>query len=79
MDEGSFKTLTGEDAEGAAVDVGKNKILFLALDNSGSMSGAPINALKMGAQLIGDKYFESEQPPFEQLHVYTYNNSASGF
>lgn len=40
------------------VNPGKNKILIQALDVSGSMSGAPITALKLGAELIGEKYFE---------------------
>jgi hypothetical protein len=61
--EADFNNLTGQDGA-ADVEIGKNKILVLALDNSGSMSGAPIEALREGAQLIGEKYFGSEQRPF---------------
>ena len=44
--------LTGETGKADLTDVhepGKNKLLILALDVSGSMAGAPINALKLGA------------------------------
>lgn len=39
--EPDFKNLTGQNEE-ADASIGKNKILIQALDNSGSMSGAPI-------------------------------------
>jgi uncharacterized protein with von Willebrand factor type A (vWA) domain len=58
----------------AAANPGKNKVLIQCLDTSGSMSGSPIEALKLGAKLIGDKYFDAEERPFEQFHTYLYNN-----
>ena len=54
---------------------GKNKILICAYDISGSMSGSPTTALKMGAQLIGDKYYGAEQRPFEQFFTILYNHT----
>ena len=71
--EADYKNLTGEDE--AEVNIGKNKILIQALDNSGSMSGAPIQALKVGAQLIGEKYYNAEQRPFDQFHTMIYNSN----
>ena len=41
------------------------------------MSGAPIEALKVGAQLIGEKYYNAEQRPFEQFHTMVYNNACT--
>ena len=38
--EADYQQMTGQ--EEAKHDIGKNKILVQALDNSGSMSGAPI-------------------------------------
>ena len=72
--EADYKKLSGEE-EAANVSIGKNKILIQALDNSGSMSGAPIQALKVGAQLIGEKYYNAEQRPFDQFHTMIYNNN----
>ena len=54
---------------------GRNKILICAYDISGSMSGSPTTALKMGAQLIGDKYYGAEQRPFEQFFTILYNHT----
>ena len=71
--EADYKTLSG-DEEAANASIGKNKILIQALDNSGSMSGSPIQALKVGAQLIGEKYYNAEQRPFDQFHTMIYNN-----
>ena len=64
MNEAEFNNLTGK-VEDADRNIGKNKILIQALDNSGSMSGAPIEALKIGANLIGEKYYNAEERPFE--------------
>ena len=36
------------------------------------MYGEPIEALKLGAQLIGNKYFEGEERPFEYFFTYLY-------
>ena len=57
--EESFNALTAGGDKGPAAP-GKNKMLIQALDVSGSMSGAPTTALKLGAKLIGQRYFESE-------------------
>ena len=64
VNEAEFNNLTGK-VEDADRNIGKNKILIQALDNSGSMSGAPIEALKIGANLIGEKYYNAEERPFE--------------
>lgn len=63
------------------VHVGKNKIMIQALDTSGSMSGAPIEALKLGAKFIGEKYYENEpnQRPFEEFITMDYNSSVTTF
>ena len=54
MPEDAFKVITGQNEEDAQKqNPGKNKILIQALDNSYSMSGSPIEALKLGAQMIG--------------------------
>ena len=36
--------------------------------------GEPITALKHGAQLIGEKYFEGDERPFEHFHTYLYRS-----
>ena len=36
------------------------------------MCGKPIEALKHGAQLIGEKYFEGDERPFERFYTYLY-------
>ena len=53
---------------------GQNKVLIQCLDTSGSMSGSPIEALKLGAKIIGEKYYDAEERPFEQFHIYLYNS-----
>ena len=65
--EADYQRMTGQEGAQQQVDIGKNKILVQALDNSGSMSGAPIEALKIGAELIGEKYYNAEQRPFEKF------------
>mmetsp|Transcript_46318 Transcript_46318/g.61316 ORF Transcript_46318/g.61316 Transcript_46318/m.61316 type:complete len:82 (+) Transcript_46318:60-305(+) len=47
--EDTFNALTGEENAQVNNSIGKNKILLQALDISGSMSGSPTTALKMGA------------------------------
>ena len=37
------------------------------------MKGDPIEALKVGAQLIGEKYYSAEQRPFEKFYTILYN------
>ena len=74
--------LTGEAGKVNLTDVhepGKNKLLILALDVSGSMAGAPINALKLGAKEIGERYFAEEKPPYERMTVLLYNNRIEQF
>lgn len=46
-----------------------------ALDTSGSMSGSPIEALKLGALAIGKEYYEAESRPFEKFITMDYNSS----
>ena len=75
MNEAMFNNLSGLE-DGAAADPGKNKILIQCLDNSGSMSGSPLEALKVGAQLIGEKYYGGDHRPFEQFHTIIYNSNA---
>ena len=85
MPEDDYTRLTNP--EGGAADgqparinqrPGANKILIQALDTSGSMSGAPIRALKEGAMIIGEKLFQGEERAFEQFYTFTYNNNATG-
>ena len=75
VDEADYNNLTGQADAAVDQNIGKNKILIQALDNSGSMSGAPIDALKVGALLIGEKYYNAEQRPFDQFHTMIYNNN----
>ena len=80
MTEQEYERLTTERGDDVAQrNIGKNKILVQALDNSGSMAGAPIEALRIGAQLIGERYYGAEPRPFEQFHTFTYNENAVGF
>jgi hypothetical protein len=39
------------------------------------MQGEPIKVLKHGAQLIGEKYFEGEERPFERFYTYLYRTN----
>ena len=80
MTEEEYERLTTERGDDVAQrNIGKNKILVQALDNSGSMAGAPIDALRIGAQLIGERFYGAEPRPFEQFHTFTYNENAVGF
>ena len=79
MPEADYLRLTGQDEIQQAESIGKNKMLVMALDNSGSMRGAPIEALKVGAQLIGEKYYNSEQRPFDHFYTMVYNNKCTGY
>ena len=54
-------------------------MLIQALDTSGSMSGAPTVALKLGAKMIGKKYFEAQDRPFEKFTTILYNNKVDTF
>jgi hypothetical protein len=40
------------------MDPGKGKMLIVALDRSGSMSGSPFTALKEASKLVGKAIFE---------------------
>ena len=71
--------MTGADAAVEQRDIGKNKILIQCLDTSGSMSGSPIEALKEGAILIGRRYYEAEQRPFEEFITMEYNSNCTDF
>ena len=70
-----------EISEGAdgPVSTGKNKILVQALDISGSMYGQPMQALKVGAQLIGDKYFGAEEKPFDKFITILHDHNIEAF
>lgn len=76
MLEDTFNALTGKNGDDK---IGKDKILVQCLDVSGSMAGAPLKALKMGAQLIGEKYFEAEEKPFEAFHTFLYSDKCKSF
>ena len=58
----------------SGVKSNKGKVLIQCLDRSGSMSGRPIEAVKMGAIKIGEAVLESEQSPFEEFITLTYDN-----
>ena len=72
-------TGANEDAVAQNRDIGKNKMLIQALDTSGSMSGAPIEALRIGATLIGQRFFEADQRPFEQFITMEYNSDVTTY
>ena len=38
-----------------------------------------MDALKIGAQLIGEKYYGAEERPFQKFQTYIYNSDCSGF
>ena len=78
MAEEAFKAITEGDQVKDA-NTGKNKILIQCLDTSGSMSGAPIEALKLGSNIIGDKYYNAEVRPFEKFITMTYNSYVDSF
>ena len=52
------------------------KTLILCLDKSGSMAGTPINSLKEGSLMIGQKVL-ADPPLFEQLITITFDSSAN--
>ena len=54
-------------------------MLVQCLDTSGSMSGAPMTALKEGSKLIGEKYWNAEEHPFEKFYTIDYNSQATMF
>ena len=79
MAEDAFNALCEAQGEGVEQEPGKNKILVQALDVSGSMSGAPTTALKMGAKLIGQKFFSSDVRPFNRFQTILYNDQVRAF
>ena len=71
----TYTALTQEDgAIVAPKKIGKNKVLFQALDISGSMAGAPTNALKVGALQIGQRFYDAETKPFQNFITLLYNH-----
>ena len=70
VDEQEYNRLIDANSTQAVPNPGKNKVFIQCLDTSGSMSGAPMTALKIGAQLIGEKYYDAEERPFEQFHTF---------
>ena len=78
MSEDDFKAITTPQG-GANTHIGSKKILVQALDISGSMYGQPMDALKKGAQLMGDKYFASEEPPFEKFITILHDHEIQTF
>ena len=79
VEEQEYERLIDANNAQAVPNPGRNKVLIQCLDTSGSMAGAPINALKLGAKLIGEKYYDAEARPFEQFHTFLYNNHCEEF
>ena len=74
VEEEEYNRLIDANSAEAVPKPGQNKVLIQCLDISGSMGGSPIEALKIGAKIIGEKYFDAEERPFEEFHTYCYNN-----
>jgi hypothetical protein len=67
--------LTGNSEQKEIVaDPGKGKMLIIALDRSGSMSGSPFNALKEACKLIGKAIDEPDKKPFEHFVALAYDD-----
>ena len=73
MSQEEFEKMTSASAQAC-----QNKILIQALDISQSMKGEPVKALKEGANLIGEKYFNAESPPGKFTTI-LYNNEVGAF
>jgi uncharacterized protein with von Willebrand factor type A (vWA) domain len=60
--------------DGKVVD-NKGKVLMMCLDRSGSMSGRPFEAVKLGATKIGEAIWASDVNPFEHVITLLYDTS----
>ena len=56
MSEKDYNELNGN-VDGKSKTLNQGKVLIQCLDRSGSMYGAPMNALKEGAIMVGDSVF----------------------
>lgn len=72
MDESKYNAFTNQDKKEKAVD-NKGKYLVLCLDKSGSMSGRPMESLKVGAELIAENLFSQPEMPFERFITMLYD------
>lgn len=63
-----------EAKDGKVVD-SKGKVLIMCLDRSGSMSGRPFEAVKVGALKIGEALWSSDVKPFERVITLLYDTS----
>ena len=78
MSEEQYRTLT-EAQEGKIVSNNKGKTLVVCLDRSGSMSGRPMKAVKMGALKIGEQLLGGTEKPFENFITMTYDTKVETF
>lgn len=72
MKEAEFLDFT-EAKNGKVVD-NKGKVLITCLDRSGSMSGRPFEAVKIGALKIGEALWAGAEKPFERVITLLYDN-----
>lgn len=73
MKEAEFLDFT-EAKNGKVVD-NKGKVLITCLDRSGSMSGRPFEAVKIGALKIGEALWAGAEKPFERVITLLYDNN----
>jgi uncharacterized protein with von Willebrand factor type A (vWA) domain len=78
MSEGEYRRLT-EAEEGKPVTNNKGKTLVVCLDRSGSMSGRPMEAVKIGALKIGEQLLGGSDKPFEKFITMTYDTKVETF
>ena len=74
MTEAEYNELMQKDAGQAQSVSNQGKVLVQCLDRSGSMSGGPMRALKVGAQQIGQAILGADQKPFEHFITLAYDN-----
>lgn len=78
MSQKEYDELTGQDSSKPQA-TNKGKVLIQCLDRSGSMSGAPMTALKQGADLVGESVFGdgSQERAFQRVITIPYGSAIS--
>ena len=72
MSNGQFEALKGGQGAGKSQQRQGKKMLFLALDKSGSMSGSPFRGLIEGAKVVGKQVLENDS--FDHFFTIFYEN-----
>lgn len=81
MSEQDYNLLMAREEGASLTDIGKGKILMQCLDKSGSMGGAPMTALHLGASQIGQTILSiqpADHRPFEKFITMPYDTRISG-